>query len=262
MTHRVVLAFAFLFTAALTISSRANSTTALAPTPGQQDGASDAKAAIADGFAVIKGVIRFEGDVPPPKQILKSKDPEICGTGQRDIVEYKVTKEGFLDETVAFLDGDYEDAKWKDPEGGYVLLQEGCFFKPYMGIIRNKAELKIISKDEVLHNIHAYERIGRARRDLFNFSQPKKDVRTQKIKVRRSQFVELTCDAHDFMAGWRFAAKNPYCTVGTGGTYELEVPAGKHTLKVWHPQLGVQEAEVEVAAGDTKTVDFKFAKEE
>lgn len=214
-------------------------------------------------FATITGKIKVTGDdLPSPEKKLISKDPEICGTGQREIYWYRAADGGLLDETVVFLDGDYDDASWSDSEVSGELIQEGCFFKPYVAIWKRGADVKITSKDDAAHNIHTYERIGVSRREMFNFNQPKQDVRTVNIKPRRSKFVELTCDNHDFMAGWRFVARNPYCTVASGGTFTLKVPAGSHTIKVWHPMLGELEEEIEVAAGEEKTIDFEFDYEE
>lgn len=214
-----------------------------------------------DKFATIKGKIKVTGDLPAPEKKLINKDPEVCGTGQREIHWYK--KSGaLLDETVVFLDGKFDGASWDGAEVHTVLVQEGCFFKPYLDIWKRGAEITITSKDAAAHNIHTYERIGVARRELFNFNQPNKDVRKVVIKTRRSQFVELTCDNHDFMAGWRFVAKNPYCTIAKDGTFTLKVPAGSHTLKVWHPMMGVLEEEIEVKAGEEKTVDFLFEYED
>lgn len=213
-------------------------------------------------FATITGKIKVSGDeVPGPEKKPINKDPEVCGKGQRDIHWYKVI-DGRIDEAIVFLDGDFDGASWDGAEANTELVQEGCFFKPYVDIWKRGAEVTIISKDAAAHNIHTYERIGVARRELFNFNQPNKDVRKVVIKTRRSQFVELTCDNHDFMAGWRFVAKNPYCTVARGGTFTIKVPPGSHTLKVWHPMMGVLEEEIEVKAGQEKTVDFEFKYEE
>ena len=209
-------------------------------------------------LATITGKITVTGDeIPGPEKKPISKDPEVCGEGQREIHWYK-TRDGLLDETVVFLEGDYDDASWDNSEVVSDLTQEKCFFQPYIGIWKKGAEVTITSKDPAAHNIHTYERIGMVRRDLFNFNQPKEDVRTVVIKPRRSHFVELTCDNHDFMAGWRFVATNPFCTVAEGGVFTLKVPAGEHTLKVWHPMLGELEEDIEVEAGESVTVDFEF----
>ena len=37
------------------------------------------------------------------------------------------------------------------------------------------------------------------------------------------------------------------------------LPPGKYTVEAWHERFGRQEAEVTVAAKDSKSVDFSFA---
>ena len=214
-------------------------------------------------LATITGKIKVTGDeLPGPELKLISKDPEVCGTGQRAIHWFKEADGGLVDETIVFIEGDFDSANWDDSEVSAELVQESCLFKPYVGIWKNGADVKIVSKDQAAHNIHTYERIGAVRRELFNFNQPNEDVRTVAIKPRRGQYIELTCDNHDFMAGWRFVAKNPYCTVANEGTFTLKVPAGEHTLKVWHPIMGELEEDIDIAAGENLTVDFEFEYEE
>ena len=114
--------------------------------------------------------------------------------------------------------------------------------------------------EPVAHNIHAYEIIGRARRDLLNFAQPEQGhVKDHVMSPRRGNVVLLTCDIHDFMKGWMFVPENPFAAVADGGSFSLDgVPAGARTVKAFHPVLGFQEAKVELAEGGTANVDFVF----
>ena len=68
------------------------------------------------------------------------------------------------------------------------------------------------------------------------------------------------CDAHDFMHGFVFVARNPYfAKVAEDGSYTIaDVPPGKYTIKAWHGMLKNQKAKVTVDAGGKATVDFTF----
>ncbi len=213
----------------------------------------------ADGTAAVKGTVTYTGEVPEPKKMLITKDHETCGTGQREIAEISTTDQGGLRDVVVFIDGEVEGAP-PPPAEGYGLLQQGCRFQPYVSYVPKNGTLKIVNGDPLAHNIHTYERIGRARRDLFNFSQPEKGhTKELAIKPRRGNVVQLTCDIHDFMTGWIFVPENPFATVSDDGTFVLEgVPPGTYTLKVFHPFLGFQEQEVELAAGGTAEVAFVY----
>jgi hypothetical protein len=126
----------------------------------------------------------------------------------------------------------------------------------------NKGELTAVNADNTLHNIHTYELIGKARRTVFNVSQPTKgDVITKEIKLRKGAGMKIECDAHDFMHGFVFVAKNPYfAVVDENGAFEIgDIPPGTYKIKIWHGQLGeIKGGKVEVTADGVTTVDLSF----
>jgi hypothetical protein len=120
----------------------------------------------------------------------------------------------------------------------------------------------------VLHNINTREMIGVekgrvVKRTMFNFGQPDPGEIQQDIKPRRSAFIAMNCEAHNFMFGFMMAPLHPYAVVvGEDGSYSLDgVPPGKYTLKAWHPRFGIKKAKITVEAGATAAADFAFAAE-
>lgn len=216
------------------------------------------------GAGTIKGGVAFKGSPPPPKRMLITKDKEVCGEGYREIREVEVKNSG-LGGVVVFIDGIQKGKAWKEPAkepawGGYVLDQKGCVFIPYIQVVPKGVQLIMRNSDPVLHNTHAYELIGTARRTLFNLAQPNPGDITKEIKLRREQQIKVECDAHDFMHAWIFVADNPYYQVtDEKGSFEIgDVPPGTYKLKVWHPTLGAKEKEVKVADGAKVEVSFEF----
>ena len=219
-----------------------------------------APSAMAEG-GKISGALTFKGKVPKASKIPISKDNDTCGKGDRIVDEVNVDGKKLLDVAV-FIDGEIEGYPPGKFKMKYEMIQKGCRFNPFVSWIPNKEKLKIVNEDPVAHNIHAYEFFGRSRRDLFNFQQPRKGhTKKQKVKLRKSNIVQLQCDIHDFMRGWIIVPSNPFATTASKGTYSLDkVPAGKYTLKAFHPVLGVLDKEVTVKDGETVTVDFEFKK--
>ncbi len=215
---------------------------------------------IVEGNGTLRGTISLDGTPPEPRQVLITKDEHVCGSGNREIKEVEVTAEGKLRQTVVHLLGELPAEGAPATAETRKLLQEGCRFQPYLTWVPKGGKLEIVNGDDVAHNIHAYEIIGRSRRDVLNFAQPKKgDVQTKAIKPRRGEAIQLTCDVHDFMSGWIFVPPNPWAVVAPDGTFELTgVPAGKRTVRVYHPILGTQEQQVELAAGGEARADFVF----
>ena len=217
----------------------------------------------------IKGRVTFKGALPPNaiEKIRITKNPEICGSGNREVVWVDVGKEGALRGVVVFLDRVNKGKPWPKPKGGkFMIDQKGCRFRPWVQIIRQGAFV-VRNSDQTLHNIHVREMIGVerkrvVRRTIFNFGQPEAGDVTKKIKTRRSPFLSVNCEAHNFMFAWMFAPKNPYAVVvGEDGSYQLDdIPSGSYTLEVWHPRLGLRKTKVNVAPKKRAEANFEFTK--
>ena len=214
---------------------------------------------VKDG-GTITGKVTFKGDDPAPKVFAITKDPETCGKGDREIDFVKV-KDGGLGDAVVFLAKVKEGKAFPEGLSKGGVNQEGCAFQPFIQVIQNGGEFDAKNSDPVSHNIHTYEIMGRAKKTIFNISQPDKGDVVKKIKLKRGDGMKIECDQHDFMHGFAFVAKNPYfALVAEDGTYKIEnVPAGKYKIKSWHGTLGEKKGKVEVSAGGEATVDFEYS---
>jgi hypothetical protein len=216
-----------------------------------------------EDVGTIAGFVAFQGEVPPPKRLLITKDIEVCGSGYRERWEVLTGDGGGLRNVAVFIEDVAEGKPWPEDLERYVVDQRECSFQPHVQVMRRGAEFDIVNSDGILHNIHGYEFIGRARRSMFNISQPEKGAIPQKLDARRGIKVGLECDSHDFMQGWIYAVDNPYATVvdSTGRFRIGEVPAGSHKVTLWHPRLGMQTQDVSVAAGETAELQVVYSEE-
>jgi hypothetical protein len=222
---------------------------------------------VTDG-GVISGKISFEGALPDDAKegILITKNPEVCGTGEREIVWVDV-KDGALRGAFVFLDKIKAGKKWPAPEGGnYLITQKGCRFLPWAQVIKPGPVTVRNSDKGVLHNINTREMIGVekgrvVKRTMFNFGQPDPGDIEQSIKPRRSSYIGINCEAHNFMFGFMMAPKHPYAVVvNDDGSYSIgDVPPGKYKLKAWHPRLGIKKTKIKVDAGGKVEANFSFS---
>lgn len=213
------------------------------------------------GAGAISGKVTFAGTPPPPARHLITKDQRVCGKGKIEIREVDA-KGGALRGVVVYLDKVKKGKPFLKEAAHPVVDQKKCVFEPYLLVGRNKAKLTVLNSDPVLHNIHAYELIGSVRRTMFNIAQPKSKPKVRKkLRVKRTGHVRFECDAHNWMLGFMFVAKNPYyAIVDKNGSFRISgVPPGSYTLKAWHPVLGVQKKKITVKAGGKVSAAFEFS---
>jgi hypothetical protein len=213
---------------------------------------------VANG-GTIEGIARLKARVPDPDRIIIGKDNHICGHGEATPDPVVVGADGALRNAVVGLKTIAAGKGWSRREA--TLTQEKCAFHPYVQVAPKVLELTIHNKDPLLHNIHTYELIGRARRTLFNIAQPQAgQVDQQKIELRRGHIVEIDCDAHNWMSAWVFTSEHPYVTVtDASGRFALaDVPPGTYELSAWHPVLGLVSAPAVVKARTRTEVDVAF----
>ncbi len=216
----------------------------------------------------VKGRVSFEGALPADavEKILITKNNNVCGNGEREVTWVDV-KDGALRGTFVFLDRIKEGKKWSKPKsGGYLVVQKGCRFRPWAQVVRPGPIVIRNSDVGVLHNINARELIGVekgrvVKKTLFNFGQPDPGDIKDKIKPRRSDYIGINCEAHNFMFGFMMAPVHPYAVVvGADGSFSIDnIPPGKYTLKAWHPRFGVKKIKITVAAKGALDANFVFS---
>lgn len=208
----------------------------------------------------VEGAVRLVGAPPDPQKVTITKDTEVCGNGARLVGEVAVDGGGSLKGAVVYVDKIATGKAWPESPNGFVIDQKGCRFLPSTLVMRKGDDVRITNKDKVLHNVHAYERVGSVRRTMFNRATLGGKEIQQRLEMQRGNEVKLECDAHNFMHESFLVLDHPYFSITTAdGRFSIgDVPPGDYKLTAWHPALGRQEATVEVKAGEKVTADFSF----
>jgi plastocyanin len=203
-------------------------------------------AAGAQGGGTIEAEVKYNG-APVIEKLKINKDTEQCGT---EAVIEKVVVGGNkgLANVVVSVPGAKGATKAKA-----VIDQKGCKFVPHV-VTMQPGEIEIKNSDGILHNIHTYSTANPA----INKAQPK-FRKTMTEKLEKPEVVKFTCDVHSWMLGWVAVVPGPAAVTDGNGVAKVEnVPAGKHTVEVWHETLGKQTKDVEVKAGQTTKVSFEM----
>ncbi len=211
------------------------------------------EAPVADGIT-LGGKLSLDGERPSEDVISISKDGHICGTGDVYPNPLQIAEDGGIANGIVALKSVEAGKPWKPAQRTPRVVQRACVFTPFVQIAPKGATLTVVNEDPLLHNIHAYEQIKRARRTLFNIAQPARgQIDTAVLKMRRGSIVEIDCDAHNWMSAWIYTSEHPYVAVtNASGVFEItDVPPGDHTLILWHPVLGTREQDIIVTPGET-----------
>jgi hypothetical protein len=223
-------------------------------------GAAGLQHAAAEG--TITGKVTFKTS-PPAERTIDMAADAACKTLHTEPVKtrhYVVGGDGTLENVFIYVkSGPGVDGKsFEPPKVKTTLDQKGCLYYPYVFGIMVNQELEVLNSDPTLHNVHALP----TNNPEFNKGQPVQGMKfTHKFsKPEVDKPVQFKCDVHPWMFSYLFVMPHPFFdTTREGGTFKISgLPPGKYTLVAWHHKAGTQTAEVEVADGEDKSVDFTF----
>jgi hypothetical protein len=196
-------------------------------------------------------VIAFEGELPPPRTIQATKDPDICMKGEGEVQDVRV-KDGKLAGAVVELSVRGAKGDIEPPKDGFVIRQKDCRFTNQTIVAYDGAELTIFNDDPIQHNVNSGQ---------WNQIQgPGPDPIKQKINFSGVPFLRITCNIHNWMETWVYVAQSKFHAVsGEDGKFKIDgIPPGKYRGYVIHPTLGKQRLSVMIEAGQTQEESFVF----
>ena len=238
---------------------------------------------VKDG-GTITGTVRMTEGKPVPKgfNLITFPDPVYCGristgTGWRILDEFSVSADrGLKDTVVLLIDAEKgKPFKFQPP----TIEARDCRFLPFVTVVKNRAEVRVVNMDPVFHDIQAYETSELGPRVLFNTPLPMNPMHVRDagseshehlagqpmievVKLTKNRrFFVMQCGFHAYMESWGFAVDNPYYVVtDSKGQFSLsDVPAGEYTLMAWHPGVGTMlEKRISILAKQTLQADFTF----
>lgn len=238
---------------------------------------------VRDG-GTISGKVRMTEGKPIPKgfNLITFPDPVYCGristgTGWRILDEFSLSADRGLKDTVVFLKdvGKGKPFHFVSP----TIEARDCRFLPFVTVVKDRAEVRVLNMDPVFHDIQAYETSEFGPRVIFNTPLPMNPMHQRnvgseshehlagqpmievvKMTKNRRIFV-MQCGFHAYMESWGVAVDNPYYMVtDSEGRFSLsDVTPGVYTLMAWHPGVGTMlEKKISISANQTLQADFTF----
>ncbi len=199
----------------------------------------------------IAGRVLLGGDLKVDRDRMDYPSPELFGHPRAIERQLKVDSEGGVANAIVSVVG-IKSGLPATP-GEIELLNDDSEFVPRVQVATKKSRITIRNRDEVLHNVHGFQR----RRNLFNFALPSVDSVVRQ-RLRRTGLISMRCDiSHPWMTAFIFVSLHPYGAVSdAAGRFRINgLPPGRYTLDVWHERLGEVQIPVVVARGAVTRVE-------
>src|SRR5438093_8567435 len=208
-------------------------------------------AEVTDGGA-ITGTITVSGPVTklPARKI--AKDPQVCGTAQRESQKFIVNQVGAVRNAVVIVEGVKRGKAMPAAAQNAEIDQNKCEYSPHVQVIAVNTGIALRYSDPILHNIQFFQ----GDNSLFNIAQPVQgQMNKRKIEKAGSLYVE--CAVHGWMQANVMVVDNPYYAVtDENGKFAItDLPPGKYQIKIWHEYVGEMTRELDVAAKTESKLD-------
>lgn len=139
-----------------------------------------------------------------------------------------------------------------------AMAQRNRTFVPGTLIVPRGASVAFPNLDTVRHSVYSFSRAARFEIELYGQDQ----TRSQNFPVAGT--VALGCNIHDDMRGYIRVVDTPFAAkTDQNGRVRLDgLPAGRVTIRVWHPQLRARDQEQDFVStvttgGSRVTVDVR-----
>jgi plastocyanin len=199
----------------------------------------------------ITGVVRYTGVVPPSQRVTLTDGQVIL---HNDVVVDAKSK-GLRNVAVVL---DWKEKVAADAKAKPVVVdQRDMLFVPRVVTVQEGRKVRFENND--LYN-HAVSAQSVHAENVFNVTTPAGQPYEHQFKWQKNP-IPIGCVLHSWMRAYVITAQHPYHAVSDAqGKFRIEnVPAGKHTLMLVHPDTNYRATvDVDVGAGKTAEVAVEW----
>ncbi|HEX8553616.1 MAG TPA: methylamine utilization protein [Sphingomonas sp.] len=120
----------------------------------------------------------------------------------------------------------------RPPARAFQVEQRDVQFQPRVIIVPVGATVGFPNRDRVRHHVYSF-----SKPKTFDLKLYGRDD-TRSVTFDKPGIVALGCNIHDAMSGFVFVTATPYAAqTDEAGRVTFDVPAGRATIRVWHPTI-------------------------
>jgi plastocyanin len=210
------------------------------------------------GSATVSGRALFAG-APPARRPIKMSGEASCHRPEGPALseDLIVGPDGGVRNVYVHVVSGLGDRVFAPPVEPAVMDQQGCIFIPHVLAAQSNQVVVFTNSDPAAHNVHSVARRNRP----FNISMSGKGRAVRRF-FTEPEVVKIRCDIHAWMGAFIPVDGHPFQAVtGEDGSFRLTgLPAGEYDVEAWHETLGPARRTVSVAEGESRQVDFTFAR--
>lgn len=222
----------------------------------QESVLNDKKAFSPLGTSQIKGVVRFEGVIPPRQKLIL---PGACSKLYKgEIFSNEILiKNNFIENVLIRITKGNEGKTFElnqiEPA---ILDQKGCLYHPRVIGVRVGQKVNFVNSDEIFHNVRSIT----TENQKFNMAMPRKNQTEVKIFNKPEIFMQAKCSVHPWMGAYIAIMDHPFFDVTKeDGSFEIkQLPEGKYKIEAWHEVFGKLENDIEIKNQETLNLNFTF----
>jgi hypothetical protein len=122
------------------------------------------------------------------------------------------------------------DATPPPSHGKAIIDQVNKQYVPRVTVVRTGTEITFPNSDHIRHQVYSFSKPNKFTLKLYAGSPP------TPVTFDQPGLVVLGCNIHDHMVAFVGVVDSPYFVkTPASGTAELNMPAGRYRMRVWHP---------------------------
>jgi plastocyanin len=207
--------------------------------------------------ATILGTIGVNGPIPKARRIDMAADPVCIPLNDKPETESFITNGDRLVNVFVYVKSEVISAhRFQPPDSAVTMERRNCRYSPHVLGLRVGQTLSIANLDPTQHNTHPTPKLNQE----WNQTQAAQQEPILKTFSREEVLIPFKCNHHPWEKAYVAVVDHPFFAVTDRlGNYEIRgVPAGTHTLAVWHEELGWQEVEISLSPNENRRADFTF----
>ncbi len=211
---------------------------------------------VSDG-GTLTGTVDYDGVIPADSVVKVAADQPGCGP---TITEHAVDRSGTRINGVVVWITDIRTGKQLPVARRFELSNSDCLLSPRVQAVLAPGTLNMSSEDVTMHrdrviNVGTGEMVG-----LAPFNDNGEVVPFDRLLTGTAE-LEITCELHPWSKAFILVFDHPYFAMtSSSGSFSIgDVPPGTYHVRAWHPSLGISDATVTIAAGQSASLAMKLA---